>query len=75
MRYDMSRQEAIDRAMCKPGYTYNETLDKCLGAVGPVAQPKPPKPPGNPEQPALPLPSPEEAIQMEIASREATGEV
>lgn len=72
MRYEMSRQEAIDRAMCKPGYTWNETLGKCLGAVGPI---KPPKPPGNPEQPALPLPSPEEAIQMEVASRETTGEV
>ncbi len=34
MRYDMSRQEQIDRQMCKPGYTWNETLGKCLGAAG-----------------------------------------
>lgn len=32
--YDMSRQEKIDRAMCKPGYTWNETLQKCLGYGG-----------------------------------------
>jgi len=32
----MSRQAAIDKAMCKPGYTWNETLQRCLPAyVGP----------------------------------------
>ena len=71
--YEMSRQEKIDRMMCKPGYTWNETLQKCLGAYGPPKE--------NPEQPAppepepQPLPTPEEAIQHEIASRETTGEV
>ena len=29
-----SRQEMIDRTMCKPGYTWNETLGKCLAAGG-----------------------------------------
>ena len=29
-----SRQEAIDDALCRPGYTYNETLDRCLPAAG-----------------------------------------
>ncbi len=34
MRYDMSRQAKIDKMMCKPGYTWNETLQRCLGAYG-----------------------------------------
>lgn len=29
-----SRQEMIDRTMCKPGYVWNETLGKCLAAGG-----------------------------------------
>jgi hypothetical protein len=29
-----SRQEALDDALCRPGYTYNETLDRCLPAAG-----------------------------------------
>ena len=29
-----SRQEALDEAYCRPGYRYNETLDRCLPAVG-----------------------------------------
>ena len=55
--------------MCKPGYTWNETLQKCLGYGGgaikenPVNQPPPQKP------------LPDEAIAQEIASRESTGEV
>ena len=32
-----SRQEMIDKAMCKSGYTWNQTLQKCLPAyVGDV---------------------------------------
>tara|TARA_Y100000996_G_scaffold403880_1_gene377341 strand:- start:281 stop:520 length:240 start_codon:yes stop_codon:yes gene_type:complete len=30
----ISRQEKIDRIMCKPGYTWNETLQRCIGAYG-----------------------------------------
>ena len=26
-----SRQQMIDDQMCKPGYTWNETLGRCLG--------------------------------------------
>jgi len=59
----MSAQEAMDRQMCRPGYRWNETLGRCLQA-GPA-----------PEKPAQPLPSPDDAIQQEIASRENTGEV
>ena len=31
MRYDRSEQEKLDRIMCKPGYTWNRTLQRCLG--------------------------------------------
>ncbi len=34
MYYDMNEQERIDRQMCKPGYTWNATLGKCLGRGG-----------------------------------------
>ena len=34
MRYDMNRQAQIDKMMCKPGYTWNETLGRCLGYGG-----------------------------------------
>ncbi len=65
MRYDMSVQEQIDRKMCKPGYTWNETLQRCLGAGG-----------GGTEGPASPPKvTPNDAIAMEKASRENTGEV
>jgi len=30
VRADMDRQSRIDRQMCKPGYTWNETIKKCL---------------------------------------------
>ena len=65
MRYDMSEQERVDRQMCRPGYRWNATLGQCLSAGGG----------GAPDQPAQPLPSPDDAIQQEIASRETTGEV
>ena len=64
MQYNMSEQERVDRQMCRPGYRWNATLGKCLSAGG-----------GTPDQPAQPLPSPDEAIKQEIASRETTGEV
>ena len=67
MNYDMSRQEQIDRAMCKPGYTWNETLGRCLGAG---AVPK-----DSPSNAPSPKPTPDDAIKQEIASRESTGEV
>ena len=32
-RADMDRQSRIDRAMCKPGYTWNETIKKCVANI------------------------------------------
>jgi hypothetical protein len=65
MQYDMNRQAMIDKQMCKPGYTWNETLQRCLGAGG-----------GGNVNPASPQkPTPNDAIAMEKASRENTGEV
>ena len=29
-----SRQEKIDKVMCRPGYSWNETLKKCLPPAG-----------------------------------------
>lgn len=59
--------------MCKPGYTWNETLGKCLmgGFVGETDAPdKPETPkPGKPEQPAMP--SPNDAVKQEKAMRSA----
>lgn len=40
MRYDRSEQEKLDRIMCKPGYTWNQTLKRCL-AYGSVAANEP----------------------------------
>ncbi len=62
----MSVQEQIDRKMCKPGYTWNETLQRCLGAGGGEVNTDPASPP---------KPTPNDAIAMEKASRENTGEV
>ena len=67
---DLSRQAQIDKAMCKPGYTWNETLKRCIGAYAP---PKDGGGKGNVPKPAKP--TPDDAIQQEIASRENTGEV
>lgn len=40
MRYDRSEQEKLDRIMCKPGYTWNQTLQRCL-AYGPAVANEP----------------------------------
>ena len=66
----ISRQEMIDRTMCRPGYRWNETLQKCIGAYSVEKDPELPEPP-KPQ----PQPNPDEAIKQEIASRETTGEV
>ena len=68
---EISRQEAIDKMMCKPGYTWNETLGRCLAAYAP---PKEKPEMGTPKPPAK-KPTPDEAVQQEIATRESTGEV
>lgn len=66
---ELSRQAQIDKAMCRPGYRWNDTLQRCVG--GYVAQSKGDK--GNNPKPEKP--TPDDAIQQEIASRETTGEV
>ena len=64
---NVSRQEQINKVMCKPGYQWNETLGKCLSMGGGAAIDDSPASP-----PKLP---PNDAIAMEGASRENTGEV
>ena len=57
---DRSRQEKINNIMCKPGYTWNETVKKCLGPAGygaenidnPEYQPQPPANSENKQQSA-----------------------
>ena len=59
MRYDRSEQEKLDRIMCKPGYTWNRTLQRCLGYGAIVAnepmlrEKKKKKPPIAPEKPEI----------------------
>ena len=68
-----SRQERIDNVMCKPGYTWNETLGKCLGPAGgggdmPMTE-NPGAPPSGGESPA----GPQQAIAKEVSSRAMQG--
>ena len=74
----MSRQAAIDKAMCKPGYTWNETLQRCLPAYvggGNESGPKPPKnnvPDKQPEAPISEQAPPQQAakaIAAEVSKR------
>ena len=65
----VSRQQQIDEQMCRPGYRWNPTLGRCVGGAA--------VPPGtlgnNPQTPGKP--TPDDAIQQEIANRQSTGEV
>jgi len=52
-----SVQQLMDESMCRPGYVWNDTLKKCLGAGGgggdvPDVEP----PPSNGELPPAPAP-------------------
>ena len=75
-KIERSRQERIDKAMCRPGYSWNETLQKCLPPVGygggsapDVVKPAPN--PGDGEQkPAKPA-NPGVSIAVEGAKRAA----
>ena len=58
-----SVQQMLDETMCRPGYVWNDTLKKCLGAGGGGSNvPEPPKPPevepppSNGELPVAPAP-------------------
>ena len=70
-----SRQEMINKVMCKPGYTWNETVGKCLGPAGGGDMPMPENPgapqspPSNGAQPA----NPQQAIAKEVSSRAMQG--
>ena len=63
----MSRQEKIDRIMCKPGYTWNETLQRCLGGYGGGGDTPDPAPAPEP----TPEPPADEAIKKESGKRAA----
>ena len=72
-----SRQERIDKAMCRPGYSWNETLQKCLPPVGygggsapDVAKPAP-KPENGGQKPAKRLVQIRAKIAVEGAARAA----
>ena len=45
-----SRQQLIDEKMCRPGYTWNEALEKCLPAYGGSITPSKPEVPVDDEQ-------------------------
>ena len=81
-RAKRSRQEMIDRTMCKPGYTWNETLQKCLGYGG-GGKDKPdykiPENPASPDLPDAPTPpsmpdTPNQAIAKEVSARAIQGQ-
>ena len=73
-----SRQERIDKIMCRPGYSWNETIQKCLPPVG-YGEKRPNRP--NKPQPPTELPPIEadiqpaagEAIAMEAYQRQSQG--
>ena len=64
-----SRQEMINKVMCKPGYTWNETVGKCLGPAAGGG--------GNvdlsefmtPSVESAPPANPEQAIAQEVSAR------
>ena len=75
-KIERSRQERIDRAMCRPGYSWNETIQKCLPPTGyggksapDVGKPNPN--PGNGGQKPAPPSDPGVAIAVEGAKRAA----
>ena len=63
---NVSRQEQINKVMCKPGYQWNETLGRCL-SMGGGAMPN--------DAASQPKPTPNDAIASEKAVRKNTGEV
>jgi len=67
-----SRQEMINKVMCKPGYTWNETVGRCLGPAGGGDGPMPENPgapPSGGESPA----GPQQAIAKEVSTRAMKG--
>ena len=71
----ISRQEKIDKVMCKPGYTWNPVVGRCLmgGIERDRTEPHQPKP-STPTQPEVPaMPTPDQAVKQERAARAANG--
>ena len=67
-----SRQEMINNVMCKPGYTWNETVGKCLGPAGGGGDMPMPENPGAPQSPpsnGAQSANPQQAIAKEVSSR------
>lgn len=69
---ERNRQDMINKVMCKPGYTWNETVGRCLGPAGdgggvsiPENPGAPQSPPSNGAQPA----NPQQAIAKEVSAR------
>ena len=67
-----SRQEMINKVMCKPGYTWNETVGRCLGPAGGGDGPMPENP-GAPPSGGKPSADPQQAIANEVSSRAMQG--
>ncbi len=67
-----SRQEMINKVMCKPGYTWNETVGRCLGPAGSSDGPMPENP-GAPPSGGKPPADPQQAIANEVSSRAMQG--
>ena len=65
MQYNMNRQAQIDKIMCKPGYTWNETLGRCLGGYGGGGNDVPTLP----DTPETPVKTPTDAIKQEKTKR------
>ena len=66
----ISRQEILDKTMCKPGYRYIRALDDCAGYGGGTADQ--PIRPTTPELPPMQdMPSPDAAIKQQVAKRAA----
>ena len=66
-----SRQEMVNNVMCKPGYTWNETVKRCLGPAG-GGDISIPENPGAPQQ-GRPPATPEQAITNEVSARSLKG--
>ncbi len=64
-----SRQEMVNRVMCKPGYTWNETVKRCLGPAGRGDDISIPENPGLQPAKGQQKPTPEQAITNEVSAR------
>ena len=69
---ERNRQDMINKVMCKPGYTWNETVGRCLGPAGGGGDMPMPENPGQTQSPpteGAPPASPQQAIAKEVSSR------